>query len=272
MGKNLITNISRTILRTYGADGGMILKMSIGVESTGFDNVRNALYIKSQLSDEVSTHQINISTSPLLVLSPGGKDAYGKYGSNGSLFINQLNKKLVTDLMKKMWKLILSGKPFGLDGDNVILYAPEKGESYSISTKVGRSGSLTLSPIVVTYEGETYEGVRLLIGGEATIDLVVDEYKLLYDTLRKMDMFLYSQALLNFVAAYKSKFEPNIVNKTKSADKRNFFSIEDSRQAQTKDEESVTDTIKPPVVEEGGTGNTEEDDGLDGLGTAEPTA
>ena len=239
--------------------------MTVNLESDGLNKFStNAVNVNSTIGDEVSVHTLTLSASPLLILAPAARDAWGKYGAQGCVFINATNKRSVVKMMKKMWKLVCSNDVFFNEHDECKMFAPKDGKSYSMSMRVGKSSTLTLTPIIITdIDGYTYEGVRLMMGGEATVDLVSDEYELLYRTLKNMDVFLYSQALLNFYVGYKEKFDPSVGNK-KPFNSSNSRAAQDARHEKEKDKEVVTATLKKL--------NNVSNEMFDSIGTVEPTA
>lgn len=88
----------------------------------------------------------------------------------------------------------------------------------------GPNNNFVLYPVVITMEGEDrqYEGVRMYLNGsDIYTDLSIDEFEATLFMLKKIDIFTYSQSLINCYLLMKDKVVKGEAPKKKSLFKDN---------------------------------------------------
>lgn len=124
------------------------------------------------------------------------------YSHDKNIMITQLNINSVINAFKTVQKNIYEQKIFGKRDNEIIVYS-DMVEKYSFKLLLPRSNNaMVIRPAVVYDENEiSYEGVRLFLNKtENTVDLMIEEFETLIYTLSQIDLFKYSQLLLNYIA------------------------------------------------------------------------
>lgn len=121
---------------------------------------------------------------------------------NRSLWITQANINSLINSMKKVLKNIYKEKIFALRGNEIIIYE-ELAKKFSEKIILPNTDqAVMIKPSVVYDENEvSYEGVTLYINKlENVVNLSIEEFESLVYTLNQIDLFQYSQLILNYVA------------------------------------------------------------------------
>lgn len=122
-----------------------------------------------------------------------------------SIVINQRNLHVIVNDMGKMIKHIYGNDVFKHDAakGHSVVYA-EDIEKYTVRMyNLTANQRIVLKPAMIMGDSEEmYEGVIMYINNsDNVVELVVDAFESLYNTLKRIDLFLYSQSIVNYYAA-----------------------------------------------------------------------
>lgn len=128
-------------------------------------------------------------------------DKEDDWSQDKSIVINERNIFQITRGVKECIDAIYDGGIFAVDKDkNIVIYA-DMVEKHTVQIyNIGGNQRMVLKPTIVYDENETsYEGATLYINkSDYSIDLPIDVLESMHYILNKIDLFLYSQALLNY--------------------------------------------------------------------------
>ena len=117
-----------------------------------------------------------------------------------TILLTQMNINQVIMSMKKVLKNIYNEKIFAMRGNEIIVYE-DMSKKYTEKLMIPNSNqALMIKPSVIYDENETsYEGVHMFINKlENIIELSIDEFESVIYTLSQVNLFEYSQLLINY--------------------------------------------------------------------------
>lgn len=125
----------------------------------------------------------------------------GEWSKDKSVLIDQRNMYQVIKGFEKSLENIYNGDVFAVNKEGKTVIHKDSIEKNTVKIyNMGNSNRLILRPSII-YDNDdmTYEGVVLYINKtENYVELPIDAFEALYFTLKKVDLFVYSQALLNY--------------------------------------------------------------------------
>lgn len=131
-----------------------------------------------------------------------------EWSKDKSIIINQRNIFQIITKFKSLLESIYNGGVFALNKDNEIVIYKDKVEEYTQKIyNLGGNQRMLIKPAIIYDENEvSYEGVILYLNKtENYAQLPIDAFESLVYTLDKVDLFLYSQLLVNYYMSYLSK-------------------------------------------------------------------
>lgn len=212
-----MANIDKSISRTIARIGWLDIKMSIPLQGD-----QTPLLQDYEAPDgENVQHYISLNHFPMVIIECARKE-FKKYKRKKSLIMTNRNQHIIVKAFEKMKEILYRDDLFYTrDG---YLYTYHIDEDMLVKEYgAGANNNFVLYPTVITMEGEgkQYEGVRMFFNeSDISLDLSIDEFESALNVLKKIDIFVYSQALLNFYMTYKDKIEKETV---KPAKRKNLF-------------------------------------------------
>jgi len=212
-------SISRTILTLPG------LKVTMGVvlsdddimnpNQVGFYNGKIKIGTK-QVSDTETHLYYDLSYVPFVTIKPSWK-LYHDRGRSAMIVMTQKNQHTIVKGFKRMVRRFYEEDMF-FEREGVLKAYATKDEwvEYIRTDK----DSILLTPITITdqSDGIVYEGVNMVVNKQdINIGMSIDELETLTYTLEHVDMFLYSQAIINAYLAIKSARTLVLVKNTEEA-------------------------------------------------------
>jgi len=133
----------------------------------------------------------------------------GEWSKDKVIIIDQRNLYQIIKGFEKCLDGIYNGGVFAVTKNNKIVIYSDMVEKHTVRIfNIGGNQRLVLKPAIIYDDSDvSYEGVILYINKtENFVELPIDAFESLYHTLTKIDMFVYSQMLLNYyVAALKNE-------------------------------------------------------------------
>lgn len=140
------------------------------------------------------------------------------WSKDKSIIITQNNIYAVVTNMKKIINDIYNENIFANKSDGEIIAYKDMVEKFTRRfTLTGTNQQILLRPGVVYDENEvSYEGIQIYFNKfENKIDLTIDVFESLCYTLEQIDLFTYSQLLVNYYVSYYNKKYNELFNETK---------------------------------------------------------
>lgn len=133
-----------------------------------------------------------------------------EFSPDRSVIIGQGNIHLYVKKMKELIKDIYNEKIFATKGNEIVLYSDMSRKFTKAIQVPGMNQSMMMVPAIVYDENEvSYEGVNLYFNKpENVIGLSIDEFEALSYTLEHIDLFTYSQVLINYISTYEKQATP----------------------------------------------------------------
>jgi hypothetical protein len=126
----------------------------------------------------------------------------GQWAKDKSVLLDQKNIHQVKKAFKKVLDGIYNGGIFAMNKSNkIIMYAEEREKFTQRVYNIGTHQRMVVQPAIIAdeSEGTEYEGVILYLNRtEHYIELPIDAFESLYYTLKEINMFVYSQVLVNY--------------------------------------------------------------------------
>ena len=246
MSEDIVKTISRHILRVQN----VIVKMVVPLidKETGADLINDSA--KEMPNDRPTEHSIYLEHFPFVVIEIKNKNLNFLEPRARMVIMTPKTQPVIVKALKHFIKEVF------YEREDVFFVREGKTELYSVTedmiTRVYNAGdknNMLLEPVVITdqSDGTTYEGCRLYLNSSTnSVDLTVDQIESLYYTLSKIDIFMYSQALLNFYIAMNSKTVFIGANHVHSVEKRqNLFKVP----GKPEPVEEVTGVVKEKPVD-----------------------
>lgn len=184
--------ISRELLNL-----GRKLVIKMNVQLVGENNS----YFLNQYGRPDGSSAKSISLSPNAFITFEYKD--GTWSKDKSILINELNLVKVVKGFRNMHKNIYNGGIFAQDKNGRVIIYSDKARECTEAIRVGIQHILLVPAIIEDDSGLTYEGVILYLNNmENFVELPIDWFEGMIRVLEKIDIFQYSQLLLNFYMAF----------------------------------------------------------------------
>lgn len=138
---------------------------------------------------------------PMVFLSIDLPKNESGFNPNRGLTITEANIGVMIKRMNRLINNIYNEKIFGMRDNEIIVYA-DAAKSYTEKFILPKTNQVVvLQPTVVYDENEiSYEGIRMYFNVmENSIDLSIDEFESIIYTLSHIDLFQYSQLLINYM-------------------------------------------------------------------------
>lgn len=127
-----------------------------------------------------------------------------EWAKDKSIVVDQKNIYQLIRGLKKTIDDIYDGGVFAVDKeDNIVIYKDKQEEYTNRIYNLNYNQRIVLTPAIIYDETEvSYEGVIMYINKTANVvEMSIDVLESLYYTLKKADLFVYSQLLLNYYVA-----------------------------------------------------------------------
>lgn len=194
--------ISREILNI-----GKKLSVKINVNLVG-DNNKSFI---NQYAKPNSVTMKGISLTPGCFVSFEYKE--GAWSKDKTILINELNLAKVVKGFKNVHKNVYDGEIFAQNKQGQVVIYQDRARECTEHIRIGTQNILLQPAVVQDDSGLTYEGVILYINNmENFIELPIDWFDGIIRVLDKIDMFTYSQLLINFYMGFKDN--EKIMNET----------------------------------------------------------
>ena len=197
---NLPEKITRTIIRF----DNLVLKISVKLKDEN-----NTFHIETYFNEKT---YITLNNPGYLIMEiPKHSDQI--YDPSRSFLIGQGNIGSAVKAMKSVLKNIYTQEIFALQGNKVIVYE-DMSKKYTEKVSIPRlNQNLLIRPAVIYDENEiSYEGVNIYLNNSNNVaSLSIEEFENLVYTLEKIDLFVYSQLLVNYVVSFYINKKEKIV-------------------------------------------------------------
>ena len=189
--KNIPNTLSRSILRFKGLN----LRIQVKLKKDDGKTFHNEF----KFADKTY-----LKLDPIVYLILELDKVNDEYNPDRSILIGQGNIHLYIKKMKKIIKDIYNENIFAIKKNEIILYSDMSKKFTQIIQVPGTTQGLAIVPAVVYDENEvSYEGVNLYFNKtENVIGLSIDEFEALAYTIEHIDLFTYSQTLINYISNY----------------------------------------------------------------------
>ena len=193
-------------------------------------------------------HTIDLNYTPMVYIKANSKLFWDR-GRKAMIIMTMRNQHIIVEAFKRMMR-IMHEDVFYMENGVLQRYALK--DEWIVREYPSQKDSFVLTPTIIKDEsdGRLYEGVNMLMNdSEIYIDFTFDEFMAVFNALTRIDLFLYSQALLNFYIEYKkhldvehreSKVDP-------MADRKTLFTVENPK---LEGEEYVKSTPKPKPADD----------------------
>lgn len=143
------------------------------------------------------------STQKSIVLNPNAFLTFeykeGTWTRDKSILVNELNLVKVVKGFRKMHNNIYNGGIFAQDKNGKVVIYQDRARECTEAIRLGTQHMLLVPAIIEDDSGLTYEGIILYINNMSNyVELPIDYFEGIVRKLEKIDMFVYSQLLLNF--------------------------------------------------------------------------
>jgi len=204
--------IPEKISRVLFSDSNCIVKIHVWLH----DNNNEFMHKEFNLNGNI---YVSLNPRTCITIEKYSKE----WDKSKNLLLNEVQLQSVINGMKKIIKNIyekniFANKPNG----EIIIYSDEANKCSEIVRFVNSTNILLLKPSVLVDENDvTYEAVTMYINRvENDIQLSIGSFESLYNILSKINLFMYSQLLINYVfSVYSEDDETNVVvHKTNKID------------------------------------------------------
>ena len=177
---------------------GRKLSIKLNVNLIG-DN--NSTFINMYAKPNSATLK-GISLSPSSFITFEYKE--GAWSKDKTIVVNELNLAKVVKGFKNVHKNVYEGNIFAQNKKGEVVIYQDRARECTEHIGLGSQNMLLQPAVIQDDNGVTYEGVILYINNsENVIELAIDWFDGIIRVLEKIDMFAYSQALLNFYISLK---------------------------------------------------------------------
>lgn len=166
------------------------------------------LSTKRDNGDIVSYHQeykfggneyLSIDTFPILTLEMTKSDD-SEWSADKNVMLSQKNLFSVIQAFKKVLKAIYKEDIFAYNDKELIAYKDEVDKYTEKVYNLGGNQRMIIRPAVVfNVNDEAFEGVNIFLNNTYNVvNMTIDDFECLIYNLEKVDLFAYSQLLLNY--------------------------------------------------------------------------
>lgn len=240
-------DIAKYITRTIATIGSFRIKMYVPL----FKSQENKSIITDwakEVSPVITEHSYFIDDYAMVIIDNIGKglDKSLEWRKQ-HLTMTQKNQYIFIKAFKDILKIMYQEKDIFYMKDGKLHLYNLSDEDIVKVFNAGSNNVFELRPaVIVDDDGEEYEGASLCINATSNIGpLVLDEIHAMVHILERIDIFLYSQSLINFYYSYVSKADANKVLVKRPEKKKLFVPKEEPP---FEGEEKVESTI--PIEEE----------------------
>ncbi len=182
------------------------LKITVPLEREDYRKEKKTYHSVYTSKDDVN--YITVDIEPFLILEMKDGTPWDK---KKSILVTDDNIQALIDGFEKIINNMIYGKVFGQleNGDSIVFKDKVEENTVHISNLLG-SQYVELRPGIYVDEQDdlTYECCLMYFNKRSNvIPLTVDTLAALYRKLKQIDIFMYSQALLNYYVATKDKIE-----------------------------------------------------------------
>lgn len=238
-------DIHKCITRTIATIGPFRLKMYVPLLKSQ-NNRPVVVDWTREIDGNGFEHSYFIEDYSMLVIENIGKTADKSLEwRKRSLHMMVKNQHIFIKAFKDILKILYQEKDiFYMKDGHLHLYQLSE-ENIVQVFNAGPNNVFELRPsVIVDEDGEEYEGAILCINETTNFGpLVLDEIHAMAHILERIDIFLYSQALMNFYYSYVSKIEGNKVLIKREEKKKKLF-VPKMDNPPLDGVESVTPTVK----------------------------
>lgn len=176
---------------------GCVLKMNVKLYSKGRDG-KNESYHQQYLYNDRTYLTLNPSAFLTLQL------VSDEWSKDKAILINQHSIFSIINAFNRLKHAIYHHGIFAVkENQDIVIYADKAEEHKETINHIGNNQFLVAKAAIVYDDNEvSYEGVRLFINNsENTVDLPIDAFEALLYVLTKIDIYEYSQQMLNYYVA-----------------------------------------------------------------------
>ena len=242
-------HVDKRIVRTIAKFSSF--KLELHVLLTQPDGKPGVIDWEREVSSLWTEHNYYIDSSAFLIIKNTSKNSDKDIDwRKRSLYMTSRTQHIFVKAFDDMLKILYdeTNDPFYQEHGHLKTYTPEENQIVFVDS-VGDDNVFELRPAVITDKDNVeYEGAALSINTSTnTGGLVLDELEAIRDILSKIDLFLYSQSLLNFYYLYKKKVESEHVvvkNQETRTTKKKLFSIQDLEESNKREERMTSVEMK----------------------------
>ena len=195
-----------------------ILKAHVKL-TTEKDNIKENYY---SIYNFNNNKYMKINVFPFLTLEINDKE----WSKDKTIMITQSNLFQIVKSFKKILNNIYHGDVFAMNKQEEIVIYKDKVIEYTEKIfNLGYNQKIIISPAIVYDENETtYEGVVIYLNTTSNfVTLPIDCFEALVYNLEKIDLFVYSQMLLNFYMTTLKNNEKENNEPVKRFNNKNIF-------------------------------------------------
>lgn len=196
-----IDKISRVVIQPVK---NLVLKVHVKLTSEK-DDVKENYY---SIYNFNGGNYLKINVFPFLTLEITDNE----WSKDKTIMITQSNLFQVVKSFKRLLSNIYNGNVFAINKqEEIVIYKDKVNEYTEKIFNLGFNQRMIISPAIVYDENDTsYEGVVLYMNiTDNFITIPIDCFEALVYTLEKIDLFVYSQELLNFYMNLDNKQNVN---------------------------------------------------------------
>lgn len=192
--KELPTNLSRIIFNTKT----LSVKLKVILENT----VGGIKYFYHNDFSYGNARYFKLSPSAYITVEYTNKQNGEGYDPSKNISITYLKWYQFIEALRRMRHNIHKPDIFVMKGNEIILYDDVKKDNI-VSVHIGNN-TMVMSPAIIYDANEvSYEGVYIYINKTINIiELSVDEFESFVYQMEKVDIFAYSQSLINYYVSY----------------------------------------------------------------------
>lgn len=174
----------------------LVLKMHVKLTKEKEGRIQN--FHNEFIYDGSKYLRLDLQSFMTLEIISKNKDDWDK---SKSILIDQRNVYQLIKGMEKSIDYIYNGKVFGLSKEgSTIAYSDMMDKTTVKIYNLGSGQRVIIKPAIIYDENDlTYEGVVFYINKtENYVELPIDAFEALYYSLKEVNLYLYSQALVNY--------------------------------------------------------------------------
>lgn len=220
----------------------------LGAQQNRYHNGPKLRDTSREVDNNTIHHNIELNYTPMVYIKANSKLFWDR-GRKAMIIMTMRNQHIIVEAFRRMMR-IMHEDVFYMENGVLQRYALK--EEWIVREYPSQKDSFVLTPTLIKDEsdGRLYEGVNMLLNdSEIYIDFTFDEFMAVFNALSRIDLFLYSQSLLNFYIEYKKhvEIEHRETKIDPMADRKALFTVENP---QIKGEEFVQSTPKPKPADD----------------------